>query len=61
MGTIVESLAPDVFEVGFSDKEGRTYATLGWRVKPIDDSSSLTCQSCFDASRSLEALPVLMS
>ena len=28
VGTIVESLAPDVYEVEFSDDEGRTYATL---------------------------------
>jgi hypothetical protein len=28
VGTIVETLAPDVFEVEFSDDEGRTYASL---------------------------------
>lgn len=28
VGTIVESLAPDVFEVEFSDDEGQTYASL---------------------------------
>ena len=28
VGTVVESLAPDVFEVEFSDDEGRTYASL---------------------------------
>jgi hypothetical protein len=28
VGTVVERLAPDVFEVEFSDNEGRTYATL---------------------------------
>ncbi len=28
VGTIVESLAPDVYEVEFSDDEGRTYASL---------------------------------
>ena len=28
VGTIVESLAPDVYEVEFSDDEGRTYARL---------------------------------
>ncbi len=28
VGTIVEPLAPGVFEVEFSDNEGRTYATL---------------------------------
>jgi hypothetical protein len=27
VGTVVESLAPDVFEVEFSDDAGRTYAT----------------------------------
>jgi len=27
VGTIVERLAPGVFEVEFSDNEGRTYAT----------------------------------
>jgi Domain of unknown function (DUF4926) len=28
VGTIVEVLAPDVFEVEFNDNEGRTYATF---------------------------------
>ena len=30
VGTIVEHLTPDVFEVEFSDDEGRTYAMLPW-------------------------------
>jgi hypothetical protein len=28
VGTVVESLAPDVYEVEFSDDNGRTYAQL---------------------------------
>lgn len=28
VGTVVERLAPDVFEVEFSDNEGRTFAEL---------------------------------
>ncbi len=28
VGTVVEVLAPDVFEVDFSDNQGRTYACL---------------------------------
>jgi hypothetical protein len=32
VGTVVEELAPDVFEVKFSDDDGRTYATLGLRA-----------------------------
>jgi len=28
VGTVVEELAPDTFEVEFSDNEGRTYAIL---------------------------------
>ena len=28
VGTVVEQLDPNVFEVEFSDNEGRTYATL---------------------------------
>ena len=28
VGTVVECLAPEVFEIEFSDDEGRTYATL---------------------------------
>ena len=28
VGTVVEQLAPDVFEVEFSDNEGHVYATL---------------------------------
>jgi hypothetical protein len=32
VGTVVEELAADVFEVEFSDNEGRTYALLPLRV-----------------------------
>ena len=32
VGTVVEDLAPGVFEVEFSDGDGRTYATLGLRA-----------------------------
>ena len=35
VGTIVESLTPDVFEVEFSDDEGRTYATLALRADQL--------------------------
>jgi hypothetical protein len=31
VGTVVEVLAPDVFEVEFSDDEGQTYAELALR------------------------------
>jgi hypothetical protein len=31
VGTVVESLAPDVFEVEFSDGQGRAYALLPLR------------------------------
>ena len=31
VGTVVERLAPDVFEVEFCDDEGRTYAQLPLR------------------------------
>ena len=31
VGTIVEQLAPDAFEVEFSDNKGRTYASLSLR------------------------------
>ena len=31
VGTVVESLAPGVFEVEFSDEEGRAYASLALR------------------------------
>lgn len=32
VGTVVEDLAPDVFEISFTDDDGRTYATLGLRA-----------------------------
>ena len=35
VGTVVESLAPDVFEVEFSDDEGRTYASLALRADQL--------------------------
>ncbi len=31
VGTVVEKLRPNVFEVEFSDEEGRTYASLALR------------------------------
>lgn len=31
VGTVVEILAPDIFEVEFSDDEGQTYAELALR------------------------------
>jgi Domain of unknown function (DUF4926) len=31
VGTVVECLAPDVFEVEFCDNDGRTYASLALR------------------------------
>ena len=35
VGTIVERLAPDVYEVEFSDDEGRTYASLALRADQL--------------------------
>ena len=35
VGTAVESLARDVFEVEFSDDEGRTYATFAVRADQL--------------------------
>ncbi len=35
VGTIVERLAPGVYEVEFSDDEGRTYASLPLRSEQL--------------------------
>jgi hypothetical protein len=35
VGTVVEQLGPDVFEVEFSDNDGRTYATLALRADQL--------------------------
>lgn len=35
VGTVVEPLAPGVFEVEFSDNEGRTYASVSVRVDQL--------------------------
>lgn len=35
VGTVVETLAPGVFEVEFSDDEGRTYASLALRADQL--------------------------
>lgn len=35
VGTIVESLAPDVYEVEFSDDSGQTYASLTLRPNQL--------------------------
>jgi len=35
VGTVVETLAPTVFEVEFSDDAGRTYASLALRAEQL--------------------------
>ena len=35
VGTIVESLGPDVFEVEFCDNDGRTYASLALKTSQL--------------------------
>jgi len=35
VGTVVEDLAPGVFEVEFSDDQGRTYAMLNLRADQL--------------------------
>lgn len=35
VGTVVESLAEDAFEVEFSDNDGRAYATLALRAEQL--------------------------
>ena len=35
VGTIVESLAPEVFEVEFVDNDGRTYAEIALRAEQV--------------------------
>jgi hypothetical protein len=35
VGTVVEALAPDVFEVEFSDDEGRTYAQRALKTNQL--------------------------
>lgn len=35
VGTVVEELAPDAYEVEFSDDQGRTYALLAVRAEQL--------------------------
>ncbi len=35
VGTVVEALAPEVFEVEFNDEQGRTYALLALRADQL--------------------------
>lgn len=35
VGTVVEELGPDVFEVEFNDNEGRTYAILALNANQL--------------------------
>ena len=42
VGTVVETLAPGVFEVEFSDDEGRTYASTSLEA---DQLLALRCES----------------
>lgn len=40
VGTIVEELAPGVFEMEFSDGHGRTYAMLALRTEQLYSTTS---------------------
>lgn len=35
VGTIVQKLAPDAYEVEFADEQGRTYASLGLQASQL--------------------------
>ncbi len=35
VGTVVELLAPDVFEIEFTDNDGRTFASLALRADQL--------------------------
>lgn len=35
VGTVVETLAPDVYEIEFTDDNGRTFATLALRADQL--------------------------
>ena len=35
VGTVVENLAPGVFEIEFSDNEGRTYASAALNLRQL--------------------------
>jgi len=35
VGTVVETLAPGVFEVEFSDNDGRTYASVALKASQV--------------------------
>lgn len=35
VGTVVEDLAPNVFEIEFCDEDGRTYASLALRTDQL--------------------------
>ncbi|HEY9774766.1 MAG TPA: DUF4926 domain-containing protein [Planktothrix sp.] len=35
VGTVVEDLAPDAYEIEFSDEEGRTYANIALRADQL--------------------------
>ncbi len=35
VGTVVEALAPDVFEVEFSDEKGRAYASIALNASQL--------------------------
>lgn len=50
VGTVVEILAPEVFEVEFSDDEGQTYAELALRgdqLIPLHSQGETTMADCF--------------
>ena len=38
VGTVVENLAPGVFEVEFTDNDGRAFASLASESQPTDGS-----------------------
>ena len=47
VGTVVEDLAPGVYEIEFSDDDGRTYASLALRA---DQLTQLHHEPCHQAA-----------
>jgi len=58
VGTVVEELAPDVFEVEFSDDNGRTYALLALCVHQFAVVKNLAIQSVSPVRSDVEPIHV---
>jgi hypothetical protein len=51
VGTVVEMLGPNVYEVEFSDDNGQTYASVALRAEQVEIAPRASPRSCLTGRR----------